>query len=169
MSEAWVKELHPPQRHRTLPKLKVIWSGQGRHRFKVSSRLDMVGTIPPPLSVKIRSSIWSYQVFGVSEERFSSLSAVCFFASMILWRLINFRFPASFLQRCQPKVGLSAPLLLRRKPQVGLFYCLSWRHVKVLRNGSLRQNFEATARTFPASTLRLSLNSLVFSLFILCS
>ena len=114
MFEAWVKELHPPQRHRTPPKLKVVWLGQGRHRFKVSSRLDMVGTIPPPLSVKIRSRFWSYQIFGVLEERFSSLCAICFFAGMILWRLINFRLPAPFLQRCQPEVGLSAPFLLRR-------------------------------------------------------
>ena len=174
-----VKELHPPQRHRTLPRLKVIWSGQGRHKFKVSSRLDMVGTAPPPLSVKIRSRFWSYQIFGVSEEMFSAISAVCYTAGVVPWRPINFRLPAPFLQRCQPQVGfpapflqlrqrevgLSAPFLQRCKPRVGLFGCLSYRHVKVLRNGSLRRNFEAAARLFPALPLRLFLYSLVSFLF----
>ena len=114
MFKARVKELHPPQRHRTLPKLKVVWSGQGRHRLKVSSRLDMVGTTPPPLLVKIRSRYLSYQIFGMSEDRFSSLSVVCFFAGTILWRLINFRLPTPFLQHGQPGVRLSAPFLLQR-------------------------------------------------------
>ena len=80
MFEAWVgvEELHPPQRHQILPRLKVVWSGQRRHRFKITSRLDKVGTIPPPLSVKIRSRFWSYQIFGMSEEMFFAISAVCF-------------------------------------------------------------------------------------------
>ena len=150
-----VEELHPPQRHRTLPRLKVVWSEQGRHRFKVTSRLDKVGTVPPPLSVKIRSRFWSYQIFGVSEERISAISAVCLVAGKFLWRLLNFRFPAPFLQRC--------------RPEAGLFCCLSYRHVKVLRNGSPRRNFEAATRLSPAPILRLFLNSLVFSLFVLCS
>ena len=96
MSEAWVEveELHPPQRHRTLPRLKVVWSEQGRHRFKVASRLDKVGTVPPPLSVKIRSRFWSHQIFGVSEERFSAISAVYYTAGVVPWRPINFRLPA---------------------------------------------------------------------------
>ena len=180
MFEAWVEveEPYPPQRHRILPRLKVVRSGQGRHRFKVTSRLDKVGTVPPPLSVKIRSRFWSHQIFGVSEERISATSAVCLVAGKFLWRLLNFRlpapflqlcwpqvgFPAPFLQRRQPGIGLSAPFLQRCKSQVRLFCCLSWRHVKVLRNGSPRRNFEVAARLSPAPILRPSLNSLIFSL-----
>ena len=116
MSEAWVEveELHPPQRHRTLPRRKVMWPGQGRHRFKVSSRLDMVGTVPSPLLVKIRSRFWSRQIFGVSEERFSAISAVCLVAGKFWCRLLNFRFPAPSLQRCGPQVGFPAPFLQLR-------------------------------------------------------
>ena len=135
----WVKELHSPQRHRTLPRLKVMWSGQGRHRFKIIFRLGKGKMVFLPLSVKIRSRYWSHQIFGASEARFSAISAVCFIAGMILWRLINFRLPAPFLRLCQPQVGfpapflqqrqpgvgLSAPFLQRCKSQVGLFYCLS--------------------------------------------
>ena len=59
MFEAWVEveELCPPQRHQTLPRLKMVWSGQGRHRFKVSFHMDKVGMVPLPLSVKIRSRL----------------------------------------------------------------------------------------------------------------
>ena len=160
-----------------------MWYGQGRHRFKSVSRFDKGKMIFLPLSVKIRSRYWSHQILGASEARFSAISAVCFIAGMILWRLINFRLPAPFLQLCQLQVGFPAPFLQRRQPgierfapflqrcksQVGLFYCLSWRHVKVLRNGSPRRNFEVAAHLSLAPILRLFLNSLVFSLFILCS
>ena len=141
MFEAWVgmKGFHTLQRHRILMILKVMWYGQGRHRFKSIPRFDKGEMVFFPLSVKIRSRYWSHKILGASEVRFSAISAVCFITGMILWRLINFRlptpflqlcrpqvgFPAPFLQRRQPGVGLSAPFLQRCKSQVGLFYCLS--------------------------------------------
>ena len=109
-----MEELNPPQRHRTLPRRKVVWSRQGRHRFKVSSRLDMVGMVPSHLLVKIRSRFWSRQMFGVSEERFSAISAVCLVAGKFWCRLLNFRLPAPSLRRCGPQVGLPAPFLQLR-------------------------------------------------------
>ena len=60
---------------------------------------------------------------------------------------------------------LSAPFLQRCRPHVGFFGCLSYGHVKVLRNGFLRRNFEAAARLFSAPLLRLFLHSFVFLLF----
>ena len=50
-----VKDLHPLQRHRILLRLKVVWSGQGRHRLKIILRFVKVGMISLSLSVKIRS------------------------------------------------------------------------------------------------------------------
>ena len=50
-----VKELHPPQRRRVLPRLKVAWFGQGRHRFKKIFRLDKGGNgISPSFSQNLK-------------------------------------------------------------------------------------------------------------------
>ena len=133
-----VKELHPPQRRHVLPRLKVAWSGQGRHRFKIIFRLDKGEMVFLPLSIKIRSRYWSHQILSASGVRFSAISAVCSIAGVVTWRLINFRLPAPFLQRCWPQVGFPTPFFQRCKPQVGLFCCLSYKHVKVLRNDFLR-------------------------------
>ena len=133
-----VLESHPPQRRRVLPRLKVAWSGQGRHRFKIIFRLDKGEMVFLPLSIKIRSRYWSHQILSASGVRFSAISAVCSIAGVVTWRLINFRLPAPFLQRCWPQVGFPTPFFQRCKPQVGLFCCLSYKHVKVLRNDFLR-------------------------------
>ena len=77
-----VKGLHPPQRHRVLPRLKVMWSGQGRHRFKVILRFDKGEMVFLPLSVKIQSKYWSHQILGASEVRFSAISAICSIAGV---------------------------------------------------------------------------------------
>ena len=77
-----VKELHPPQRHRTLPRLKVMRSRQGRHRLKIIFHFDKAGMVSLPLSVKIRSRFWSHQILGASEVRFSAISAVCSIAGV---------------------------------------------------------------------------------------
>ena len=84
MFEAWVgmKDLYPLQMHRILPRLKVLRSGQGRHRLKMIFRSDKVGMVSLPLSVKIRSRHWSHQILGASEVRFSVISAVCFIAGV---------------------------------------------------------------------------------------
>ena len=53
MFEAWVgmEGLYPLQRHRMLPIPKVMWFGQGRHRFKTITRFDKGGNgIPPSFS-----------------------------------------------------------------------------------------------------------------------
>ena len=116
MFEAWVgmKGLHTLQRHRILMILKVMWYGQGRHRFKSVPRFDKGEMVFLPLSVKIRSRFWSHQIFSVSEERISAISAVCLVAGKFLWRLLNFRFPAPFLEWCGPQVGFPAPFLQLR-------------------------------------------------------
>ena len=145
-----MKDLHLLQRHRILLRLKVMWSGQGRHRFKIILRFDKGKMVFLPLSVKIRSRYWSHQILGASEVRFSAISAVCSIAGVVIQRLINFRLPAPFLLRC--------------KPQVGFFCCLSRRHVKVLGNDLLRQHFGTAASLFSAPLLRLFLHFLVFFL-----
>ena len=71
-------------------------------------------------------------------------------------------FSSTALTRSQ---ALSAPFLQRCRPHVGFFGCLSYGHVKVLRNGFLRRNFEAAAQLFSAPLLRLFLHSFVFLLF----
>ena len=55
MLEAWVgmKGLHPLQRHRILMILKVIWYGQGWHRFKPVPCFDRGKMVFLLLSVKI--------------------------------------------------------------------------------------------------------------------
>ena len=84
MFEAWVemKDPHPLQRHRILPRLKVMWSGQGRHRFKIILRFDKGEMVFLLLSVKIRSRYWSHQILGASEVRFSVISTVCSIAGV---------------------------------------------------------------------------------------
>ena len=70
MLEAWVgmMGLCPLQRHQILMILKVIWYGQGWHRFKPVPRFDKGKMVFLPLLVKIRSRFWSCQIFGMSED-----------------------------------------------------------------------------------------------------
>ena len=60
---------------------------------------------------------------------------------------------------------LSAPFLRRCRPLVGFFYCLSYGHVKVLRNGTLTQHPGTAANLSSVLFLRLYLYPLVFFLF----
>jgi len=96
MFEAWMgmKGLRTLQRHRIL---KVIWYGQGWHRFKPVLRLDRRKMVFLLLLVKIRSRFWSCQIFGMSEKGISAISAVCLVAGKFLRGLPNFRLPAPFL------------------------------------------------------------------------
>ena len=71
-------------------------------------------------------------------------------------------FSSAALARSQ---ALSAPFLQRCGPLVGLFCCLSYGHVKVLRNGSLTQHLGTAANLSSVLLLRLYLHSLVFFLF----
>ena len=64
-----------------------------------------------------------------------------------------------------PSQVLSAPFLRRCRPLVGFFCCLSYGHVKVLRNGSLTQRLGTAANLSSVLLLRLYLYSLVFFLF----
>ena len=93
-----VKKLPPPQRRRTPPRLKVIWSGQGRHRLKVVPHFGKVGMIYPSLLAKIRSRYWPRQILDASEVGFSAISAVCFVADVVLRGLHRLRLSAPFLQ-----------------------------------------------------------------------
>ena len=103
-----VKEPHPLQRHRILPKLKVVRSGQGRHKLKTILRFYKVGVISLPLSVKIRSRYWPHQILGVTAIRFPIVSAIRSIASVAnmeayqlpVWPPANTPLPAPFLQRC---------------------------------------------------------------------
>ena len=96
MSEAWmeVKGLRTLQRHRIL---KVVWYGQGWHRFKVIFRFGKVGMISPSLLAKIRSRYWPCQILDASEVGFSAISAVCFVADAVLRGLLHLRLSAPFL------------------------------------------------------------------------
>ena len=71
-------------------------------------------------------------------------------------------FSSAALARSQ---ALSAPFLQRCRPLVGFFCCLSYGHVKVLRNGSLTQLLGTAANLSSALLPRLYLYSLVFFLF----
>ena len=71
-------------------------------------------------------------------------------------------FSSAALARSQ---ALSAPFLQRCRPHVGFFGCLSYGHVKVLRNGSLNQHLGAAANLSSVFLLRLYLHSLVSFLF----
>ena len=57
---------------------------------------------------------------------------------------------------------LSAPFLQRCMPFVGFFCCLSYGHVKVLRNGPLTQHLGTAANLSSVLLLQLYLHSLVF-------
>jgi len=96
MFEAWIgmKGLRTLQRHRIL---KVIWYGQGWHRFKPVLRLDRRKMVFLLLLVKIRSRFWSCQIFGMSEEGISTISTVCLVAGKFLWGLPNLKLLAPFL------------------------------------------------------------------------
>ena len=91
------------------------------------------------------------------------LPAACTFSSTVRassW--VPGTFSLAALARSQ---ALSAPFLQRCRPHVGFFGCLSYGHVKVLRNGFLRRNFEAAARLFSAPLFQLFLHSFVSLLF----
>ena len=60
---------------------------------------------------------------------------------------------------------LSAPFLQRCRPHVGFFGCLSYGHIKVLRNGSLNRHLGTAANLSSAFPLRLYFHSLVSFLF----
>ena len=93
-----VKKLPPPQRRRTPSRLKVMWSGQGRHRLKVIPHFGKVGMIYPSLLAKIRSRYWPRLILDASEVRFSAISTVCFIADVVIRRLLHLRLSAPFLQ-----------------------------------------------------------------------
>ena len=71
-------------------------------------------------------------------------------------------FSSAALARSQ---ALSAPFLQRCRPHVGFFGCLSYGHVKVLRNGFLKQHLGTAANLSSTLLLRLYLHSLVSFLF----
>src|SRR6266702_3583673 len=91
------KELSPPQRRRVLLRLKRVMYGQRRHKFKRIFQFDRGERAFLPLLVKIRSRFWSCQIFGMSEEGISAISAVCLVADKFLRGLPNFWLPAPFL------------------------------------------------------------------------
>ena len=88
--------LHLPQRHRTPPRLKVVRSGQGRHRLKMIFRFDKVGMVSPPLSVKIRNRYWLHQILGASEVRFSAISTVFSIAGVVNMEAHQLPAPCTF-------------------------------------------------------------------------
>ena len=69
------KELSPPQRRHVLLRLRVVRYGPKRRKFKEAFRFVIGERVFFPLLVKIRSRFCSRQNFGVSEERFSAISA----------------------------------------------------------------------------------------------
>ena len=109
-----MKGLRTLQRHRIL---KVIWYGQGWHRFKPVPHFDRGKMVFLHLLVKIRSRFWSCQIFGMSEEGISAISTVCLVAGKFLRGLFNFQLPTPFLQWCRSQVGFPAPFLQRRYPE----------------------------------------------------
>ena len=91
------------------------------------------------------------------------LPAACTFSSTVRassW--VPCTFSSAALARSQV---LSAPFLQRCRPHVGFFGCLSYGHVKVLRNGFLNQHLGTAANLSSVLLLRLYLHSLVFFLF----
>ena len=99
------KEFSPPLRRRVLLRLQRAGHGRRRHKFKGISRFDRGERAFLPLLVKIRSRFCSRQNFGVSEERFSAISASASLQANFWWRLLNFQLPAPFLQQCEAQVG----------------------------------------------------------------
>ena len=69
------KELPPPQKSRAFMRLITVKYGHRKHKFRRVLRLDPGGRVPFPLLAKIRSRFCSCQNFGMSEERFSAISA----------------------------------------------------------------------------------------------
>ena len=159
------KELHLPQRRRVPPRLKVMWSRQGGHRLKMIFHFGKMGMISPHFLAKIRSRYWSRQILDASEVRFSSISAVYSIAGVVIRRRLHFRLSAPFLQTVLAWGQVPAPFLRRCRPQVGFFGCLSYGHVKVLRNSFLRQHLGTTANLSSALLLRLSLHPSIPFLF----
>ena len=91
------------------------------------------------------------------------LPAPCTFSSTVQassW--VPCTFSSAALARSQV---LSAPFLRRCRPLVGFFCCLSYGHVKVLRNGTLTQHLGTAANLSSVLFLRLYLYLLVFFLF----
>ena len=91
------KELSPPQRRHVLLRLKVVRYGFRRRKFKGAFRFVIGERVFFPLLVKIRNRFWSCQIFGMSEEGISAISAVCLVAGKFLWGLPNLRLLAPFL------------------------------------------------------------------------
>ena len=91
------KELSPPQRRRVLLRLRVVRYGTRRRKFKGAFRFVIGERVFFPLLVKIRSRFWSCQVFGMSEEEISAISAVYPVAGKFLWGLPNLKLLAPFL------------------------------------------------------------------------
>ena len=154
-----MKEPHPLQRHWVFPSLRMARSGQGKQRLKTALCFHKLGAIPPPLSVKIQSRYWSCKIFGTTAVRFLVTSTIRSIASaanmeahqLPVWPPTNTQLPTPFLQKCQSHVKF--------------FCCLSYGHVKVLRNGFLRQHFGTAASLFSAPLLLLVLLSFVSFLF----
>ena len=101
----------------------------------------------------------SRQIFAGAPQ----LPAPCTFSSTVQassW--VPCTFSSAALARSQV---LSAPFLQQCGPLVGFFCCLSYGHVKVLRNGFLTQLLGTAANLSSVLLLRLYLHSLVFFLF----
>ena len=97
--------LSPPQKRRVLLRLKIARYGHRKHKFKKILHFDRRERVSLPLLVKIRSRFCSCQNFGVSEERFSAISASALLQANIWRKPLNFQLPAPFLQWCQAQVG----------------------------------------------------------------
>ena len=91
------------------------------------------------------------------------LPAPCTFSSAVQassW--VPCTFSSAALARSQV---LFAPFLQRCRPHVGFFCCLSYGHVKVLRNDSLTQHLGIAANLSSVLLFRTYLHSLVSFLF----
>ena len=91
------KETPPTRRHRALPRPEGVIYGPRKRKLKRKLHFYGGGRVSPPLSVKIRSRFWSYQIFGMSEEGISTISTVYLVAGKFLRGLPKFRLPAPFL------------------------------------------------------------------------
>ena len=90
------KELSPPRRRRVLLRLRVVGYGQRRRKFKGALRFVRGERVFLPLLVKIRSRFCSRQNFGVSEERFSAVSASASFQANFLVKVPQLPAPCTF-------------------------------------------------------------------------
>src|SRR6266702_3103522 len=91
------KELSPPRKRRVFLRLQIVRYGPRRRRLKRIFQFERGERMFLPLLVKIRSRFWSCQIFGMSEERISAISAVCLVVGKFLRGLPNFWLPAPFL------------------------------------------------------------------------